>query len=89
MTLKNKNINLKIREMTALETPFLEEMLHQAIFTPEGKTPPEKSIIFEPFLYHYIEDFGKKNDIALVAEMENKLICAIWLGTAQKITYPK
>ncbi len=79
MTSKNKNPDLKIREMTPSETPFLEEMLFQAIFTPEGKTPPEKSLIFEPFLYHYIDDFGKKKDIALVAEMDNKLIGAIWL----------
>ncbi len=76
---KYKNPDLKIREMMAAETPFLEEMLFQAIFTPKGKTPPEKSIIFEPFLHHYIEDFGKKNDVALIAEMENKLIGAIWL----------
>ncbi len=78
-SVKYKKPDLKIREMAVSETPFLEEMLHQAIFTPEGKTPPEKSIIFEPFLHHYIKDFGKKNDFALVAEWENQLIGAVWL----------
>jgi [ribosomal protein S18]-alanine N-acetyltransferase len=71
----NKKI---IREMATHETPFLENMLHQAIFTPEGNTPPEKSIIFEPFLHHYIKDFGQEHDFALVAEYENSLIGAIW-----------
>ncbi len=75
---KYKKPDLKIREMAAPEISFLEEMLFQAIFTPEGKTPPQKSIIFEPFLHHYIKDFGKKHDFALVAESENKLIGAIW-----------
>jgi ribosomal protein S18 acetylase RimI-like enzyme len=75
---KYKKPDLKIREMEAHETPFLETMLHQAIFTPEGSTPPEKSIIFEPFLHHYIKDFGRKDDFCLVAEHENTLIGAIW-----------
>ncbi len=76
---KYKKPSLKIRELATSETPFLEEMLHQAIFTPEGETPPEKSIIFEPFLHHYIKNFGQKNDFALVAEMDNTLIGAVWL----------
>jgi ribosomal protein S18 acetylase RimI-like enzyme len=75
---KYKKSDLKIREMEAHETPFLETMLHQAIFTPEGSTPPEKSIIFEPFLHHYIKDFGRKDDLCLVAEHENALIGAVW-----------
>jgi ribosomal protein S18 acetylase RimI-like enzyme len=75
---KYKKPDLIIREMAKHETPFLEDMLHQAIFTPEGSLPPEKSIIFEPFLYHYIKDFGLKHDFALVAELDNKPIGAIW-----------
>jgi [ribosomal protein S18]-alanine N-acetyltransferase len=75
---KYKKPDLTIREMTTHEIPFLEDMLHQAIFTPEGSPLPEKSIIFEPFLHHYIKDFGQKHDFALVAEFEGKLIGAIW-----------
>lgn len=73
-----KKPDLIIREMAKHETPFLEDMLHQAIFTPEGSTPPEKSIIFEPYLHHYIKGFGQKHDFALVAEWEGNLIGAIW-----------
>ncbi|MFM2269903.1 MAG: hypothetical protein RL757_3344 [Bacteroidota bacterium] len=75
---KYKKPDLNIREMAAHETPFLDSMLHQAIFTPEGRPAPERSIIFEPFLYHYIKDFGQKHDFCLVAEWENQLIGAIW-----------
>jgi GNAT superfamily N-acetyltransferase len=70
--------DLTVREMTQQETPFLETMLHQAIFTPKGDTPPEKSIIFEPYLHHYIKDFGQKHDICLVATLKGKLLGAIW-----------
>jgi ribosomal protein S18 acetylase RimI-like enzyme len=75
---KYKKPELKIRGINSDEIKFLEEMLFQAIFTPEGQSIPEKNIIFEPFLHHYINDFGRKNDVCLVAEHENKLIGAIW-----------
>ena len=77
-SVKYKKPKLKIRALAAHETPFLETMLHQAIFTPEGSAAPEKSIIFEPFLYHYIKDFGRKDDFCLVAEIDNELLGAIW-----------
>jgi ribosomal protein S18 acetylase RimI-like enzyme len=75
---KYKKPDLTIREIRTDEISFLEEMLYQAIFTPEGSPKPEKSIIFEPFLHHYIKDFGQKHDICLVAEHENKLVGAVW-----------
>jgi ribosomal protein S18 acetylase RimI-like enzyme len=75
---KYKKPDLIVREIAPGEVSFLEEMLYQAIFTPEGSPKPSKSIIFEPFLHHYIRDFGQKHDVCLVAEYENKLIGAIW-----------
>jgi GNAT superfamily N-acetyltransferase len=75
---KYRKSELNIREIKPDEIPFLEEMLYQAIFTPEGSPKPDKSIIFEPFLHHYIKDFGRKHDVCLVAEHENKLIGAVW-----------
>jgi GNAT superfamily N-acetyltransferase len=74
-----KKAKYNIREMAIEETSFLEEMLFQAIFIPEGSPKLDKTIIFQPFLYHYIQDFGKKQDLALVAENEGKLVGAIWI----------
>jgi [ribosomal protein S18]-alanine N-acetyltransferase len=68
-----------IREIKVAEIYFLEEMLFQAIFIPEGNPALDKKIIFEPFLHHYIKDFGQKNDFALVTESEGKLVGAIWI----------
>ena len=69
-----------IREMTAQEYPLLDDFLYEAIFVPEGVEPPSKSIITAPELQVYVKDFGaSKDDFALVAEVENKIIGAVWV----------
>ena len=69
-----------IREMTAQEYPLLDDFLYEAIFVPEGVEPPSKNIITAPELLVYVKDFGTlKDDFALVAEVENKIIGAVWV----------
>ena len=69
-----------IREMTAQEYPLLDDFLYEAIFVPEGVDPPSKSIITSPELQVYVKGFGaSKDDFALVAEVENKIIGAVWV----------
>ncbi|WP_306480263.1 GNAT family N-acetyltransferase [Mediterraneibacter sp.] len=69
-----------IREMTAQEYPLLDDFLYEAIFVPEGVEPPSKSIITAPELQIYVKDFGtSKDDFSLVAEVENKIIDAVWV----------
>ena len=69
-----------IREMTAQEYPLLDDFLYEAIFVPEGVDPPSKSIITSPELQVYVKGFGaSKDDFALVAEVENKIIGTVWV----------
>ena len=69
-----------IRKMTAQEYPLLDDFLYEAIFVPEGVEPPSKSIITAPELQVYVKGFGaSKDDFALVAEVENKIIGAVWV----------
>ena len=69
-----------IREMTAQEYPLLDDFLYEAIFVPEGVDPPSKSIITASELQIYVKDFGtSKDDFSLVAEVENKIIGAVWV----------
>lgn len=69
-----------IREMTAQEYPLLDDFLYEAIFVPEGVDPPSNSIITAPELLVYVKGFGaSKDDFALVAEVENKIIGAVWV----------
>ena len=69
-----------IREMTVQEYPLLDDFLYEAIFVPKGVEPPSKSIITAPELQVYVKGFGaSKDDFALVAEVENKIIGAVWV----------
>ena len=72
-------MNYKIRKMQISEYPLLDDFLYNAIFIPQGITPPPKSIIENDELQIYIKDFGKqKDDLALVAEVDGKIVGAVW-----------
>lgn len=68
-----------IREMKIEEAEILEEFLYEAIFIPEGVSPPPKEIIYQPELRLYFDDFGSgKGDNAIVAEDDGKIVGAVW-----------
>lgn len=72
-------MQIKYRLIKKSDYRFLEEMLYEAIFVPEGKPKPPKSIIEHPEIKKYIESWNqKKDDIGIVAHVENELIGAIW-----------
>ena len=53
--------------------------LYEAIFIPKGMEKPDKKILDSPELKMYIENFGSKSsDNCLVAEIENKVVGAVW-----------
>lgn len=73
-------MNYIIREIRDTEIEILEEFLYEAIYIPAGVLPPSKEIINQPELQVYIADFGTKTgDIGLVAEVEGKIIGAVWV----------
>lgn len=67
-----------IREIRQEEYHVLNDFLYEAIFIPDGVEPPPKSIIEKPELQVYVSDFGKKDDFALLAEVNQKVIGAVW-----------
>ncbi|MDY4592779.1 MAG: GNAT family N-acetyltransferase [Eubacteriales bacterium] len=68
-----------IREIKNTEYPALDDFLYEAIFIPKGQLPLERNIIHLPELQVYVADFGKKkDDLCLVAEVNDKLIGAVW-----------
>lgn len=68
-----------IREIRSEEIPLLNDFLYEAIFIPEGVPAPPRSIIENEDLQVYVRDFGKKaDDRCLVAEVEGKVIGAVW-----------
>lgn len=69
-----------IRAIYESEYNVLEDFLYEAIFVPEGVEPPPREIIFKPELQVYIKNFGSQNgDCCLVAEVDNKIIGAVWV----------
>lgn len=68
-----------IRRMKADEYFLLKEFLYLAIYVPQGVKMPPKSIVEQPALKIYYQDFGtEKGDICLVAESDNKIVGAVW-----------
>ena len=69
-----------IREILQEEYGLLEHFLYEAIFVPEGMAVPPESITKQPELQVYLTDFGeKKDDIGLVAEVDSKVVGAVWV----------
>lgn len=71
-------MDYQIREMKENEYPLLSDFLYEAIFIPKGMDKPPKSIIEQPELQIYIEDFGKADDACMVAEIKGKVVGAVW-----------
>ena len=69
----------QIRAIRPEEYSLLEDFLYEAIFIPEGETPPDRSIVRMPELQIYIEHFGERpDDRCLVAESDGRIIGAVW-----------
>lgn len=69
-----------IREMKENEYALLSDFLYEAIYIPEGAKAPPRSILDNPELQIYVEQFGEKSDDhALVAEAEGNVIGAVWV----------
>ncbi len=69
-----------IRPMAKEEYPLLSDFLYHAIYVPAGMAAPPRSILEQPELQVYIAGFGqKKDDLALVAEVEHRVVGAVWV----------
>ena len=73
-----KKMNYTIREMRSYEYKVLKDFLYEAIYIPEGVDFPKRTTIEQPELQIYISEFGNKDDNALVAEVDGKIIGAVW-----------
>ena len=69
-----------IREMYPQEYPLLAEFLYESIFQREGEELLPRTIISQPDLQVYIQDFGTlKDDACLCAEADGLVIGAVWV----------
>ena len=74
-----KSDKMLLRTLRKEEIELLKDFLYEAIFIPEGVEPPDRSIIEQPELSIYYDDFGSGNaDNCIVAEDNGKVIGAVW-----------
>lgn len=67
------------RELSPSEYYLLKTFLYEAIFIPEGVTPPNSTIIELPELKLYYDSFGNgMADFCVVAEAESGVVGAAW-----------
>lgn len=73
-------MDFKIRQPDKAEISLLDDFLYKAIFIPDGVDPPPRSIIEQPELRIYTENFGEsEHDRCLFAESDGKIIGAVWV----------
>ena len=69
-----------IRKIEQEEIKILDTFLYEAIFIPEDVKKPPINIINQPDLQVYVKEFGTKTgDICFVAEIDGKIIGAVWV----------
>lgn len=72
-------MNIMIREIRETEIPMLKDFLYEAVFIPQGAEAPPRAVVDTPELQVYVRDFGRQvPDIGLVAEVDGKVIGAVW-----------
>ncbi|TCK98046.1 GNAT family acetyltransferase [Natranaerovirga hydrolytica] len=72
--------NYLIREMKQNEVGILKDMLYEAIFQTDEKNLLPRDVIEQPELSMYINNWGKPDDLCLVAEVDGKIVGAVWTG---------
>lgn len=70
--------NYIIREMKSNEVGILKDMLYEAIYQPDETNLLSRDVIYQPELSVFIDNWGKADDLCLVAEINGKIIGAVW-----------
>ncbi|MGM0653173.1 MAG: N-acetyltransferase family protein [Bacillota bacterium] len=73
-----KNLKPLIRPAETKDYPFLQQMLYEAIFIPEGETKPPLSILDAPEINKYVRGWKKTDDVGFIAEIEGEDAGAAW-----------
>ena len=75
------SINIQIRPLTSQEQAFLWDMLHEAIYVPEGQDACAREVIQQPSLACYAQNWGRLGDVGFIAvgTANDQLIGAVWL----------
>ncbi len=68
----------RIREIRPDELQLLDDFLYLAIFQPDDAEVLPREVIHTPEIYNYVQDFGRPDDLCLVAEINDAVVGAVW-----------
>ncbi len=69
-----------IRPISDNEIALLTDFVYEAIFQRDRNNLMPRTIIQEPAIWIYIDEFGtKKDDYCFVAEYDGKIVGAVWV----------
>lgn len=72
------SLEFLIRELREPEYPLLRDFTYEAIFQRDETNLLPRSVLDDPQLRACYEDFGRKDDFCLVAQVEGKIVGAVW-----------
>ena len=67
-----------IRKLKVEEYDMLKEFTYQAIFQRDKNNLIPRSVLDNPHIKVFYDDFGKPDDECLVVEVDNKIVGAVW-----------
>lgn len=70
--------SIEIRTADSQDLPFLRKMLYEAIYIPPGEPKPAESIVNDPQIMKYIQNWKQQSDCGCIAHLGGKAIGAAW-----------
>lgn len=67
-----------IRPITESEIPLLKDFTYEAVFQRDERNLIPREVLEQPELKVFYEDFGRPDDLCLVAEVDQRLVGAVW-----------
>ncbi len=71
-------INYTIRAIKHSEIHLLEDFIYEAIFQRDEMNLLPRDVINQPEIRVFIEEFGKPDDLCLVADVDGEIVGAVW-----------
>ncbi len=67
-----------IREIYQSEIPLLKDFTYEAIYQRDESNLISRDILNQPEIKVFYDKFGKPDDLCLVAEVDKKIVGAVW-----------
>jgi ribosomal protein S18 acetylase RimI-like enzyme len=71
-------IPIEIRPADSQDLPVLRKMLYEAIYIPPEEPKPDESIVDDPQIIKYIQDWKQHSDCGCIAHLGGTAIGAAW-----------